>query len=787
MQVRTFWRIIAILFILMLSIYIVSSVDALFIAVDQTPWTNGQLIPVMEHWQYVYLNPLHALHSLIHPANNTERTVARNTLIAAPILTFLFFFITNFKTIFMRSSYKEAHEYGSHGTARWATVKEIFRNGEITGNPYNELDASGVVLGYLKASKKKAPYAAIPPDSEINQNVLVLGGSGIGKDYTYIKTQIFHTMVPFSPPDKRKQAANERNIPTEYSLVVIDPKGEAYRDTAGTLEMQGYEVYTFNLVNMSRSFRWNAIEYVTDDLEAEKLANMIINDNEHKGADPFWPQAERALLCAIILFVRFELPETQQHLPNVLYFGLTFNEEEQMDAIFNTLPYSHPALFKYKIFKQAKAETRAGILIGFGTQLSLFANSKIGELTSQSDFRLDEFGLRKTALFLIIPDGDDTFKRLTSLFFAQLFQQSWDVANKHGGTLPIGIRVLANEMRNIGKIPMLAERTSVMRSKGISIQIVLQSRPQLYTIYDKEADEIIGNCDTIVFLGTNDPKTAEQMEKDLGETTIEVQSRSQAQNGALFGGDKVNVSTQHQARKLRTANEIRKNSRRKNIIIQNGSNPFETYKTPFTHHPLAKGYKERLRDPNKVIPPKHRGMDFFTEEFMYEFFGLTTLEAPVSEPQNPKKEENTFPDHIFEPFETPTDSPTPSPTTKASSPLNLGEKESAAGEEATEKTLLDENQDYVSSDEAAHPSSPFDQENENIIYDEEGGLIVDKNTGEILEEIEVPEKVPTNYKELEEYDEENSLNQKDSHQEQSTEDEQAMLKYFTELFKNGNE
>lgn len=531
MNKYTKWAILTFI-ILLFHFYLATGFITLFQVVNDADWTSGELGAAVRQWKESYLNPIDVYSHLVRPENSYDEHLLVKTLLCLPI-TFLLFVILKFRSVWLRGTYKDASEYGSHGTARWATRREIFRKGEVTGNPYNELESAGVVLGYLKQSKNKAPYVTIPPDSELNQNVVVFGGSGIGKDYTYIKTQIFHTMVPFQPKGKRLALAEDRATPKEYSIVVTDPKGECYRDTAMTLEQQGYEVYAFNLVNMKHSHRWNALDYVDDELEAERLANLIVNSDDHKTGDPFWPRAEKALMCAIILFVKFELPEDQQHLANVVHIGMTYNEEERMNALFGALPYNHPAITKYNIFRAAPSETRAGILIGFGTQLSLFANRKIADLTSQSDFRLDNIGKKKTALFLIIPDGDTTFKDLTSLFFAQAFEQWWKVANEHGGTCPVGIRFLGNEFKNIGKIPMLAERTSVMRSKGISIQIVLQSRVQLNNLYDKEADEIFANCDTIVFLGTNDNKTALEMEKELGETTIEIQTKSQSETTTL--------------------------------------------------------------------------------------------------------------------------------------------------------------------------------------------------------------------------------------------------------------
>lgn len=605
---------------------------SVLMTVNQADWNNGELGPALAEWEKDYLNPMDVYTNVVFPVSDFQETVSVRTLYSLPVSAILFALIF-FGYMWKKKTYKVDDEYGSHGTARWATRKEIFRAGEVTGNPLNELNSAGVVLGYEeKRNGKSGHYITIPPDSELNQNLLVYGGSGIGKDFTYIKTQIFHSMVPYQPKNKRrKKLMKARKIPSEYSLLVIDPKGEAYEDTAPTLRKNGYETYAFNLNHMKNSHRWNAMDYVSNDIEADILANLIVS-NGFKGSstgDPFWPKAERALMAAVILFVRYETAPEQQNLSNVLHIGLTYNNEDELDILFESLPYNHPALMKYNIFKQAAEETRSGILVGFGTELMLFTNRDIALMTSQSDFKLNNMGLKKTALFLIIPDGDSTFAPITSLLMTQAFQQWWKVADAHRGTCPVGIRVLANEFANIGRIPMLGTRASVMRSKGVSIQIVLQGRTQLDELYEKEGKVIALNCDTTVYLGTNDEETAAQMEKDLGKMTIEVQSYSK-EEGSLLAA-KTNVSTQRQERALRTTDEIMRNSRKKNIIKQNASYPFETIKTPFIDHPLAKDYEKE--DPITVVPPKHKGFDYFSKDDYNRIIGAVLEPSSVIAPE----------------------------------------------------------------------------------------------------------------------------------------------------------
>lgn len=635
-------------------LYVTGSVMALWKIVDETAWKAEKLgdeAPVKirtKDWvEYWAKKPFSVIGFVAKPEDDFQIDVQKRTLWATPAV-YLIVFYMSFLKIWRKRKYDDASKYGSHGTARWAKVKEIFRLGEVTRMPVNERNGPGVILGYLTGTLRKI-YVTLPPDSEYNQNIIAFGGSGIGKSYTWVKTQILNTIQPFIPRDsllvkmklllmkmfgplgkyvfemldwqtqKRKDAAKSRNIPTEYSLVVVDPKGENYRDTSAILEKNGYKVWMINLIDLFLSAHWNPMDYVRDDLEAEDLSITIISNSSlgHRGGgDPFWERAENALLAALILFVKNELAEEQQNLTNVLQIILTIGEDEDMlNGLFDNLPFNHPAKMKFAIFRLAEDKTRTGILIGFSSHLQLWTNRHVQDLTVQSDFKLGDLGLEKTALFLVIPDAKKTFKSVTSLFFAQCFQEWWKVAKTYGDTLPIGIRLIMDEFANIGYIPDFPERMSVMRSKGVSAQIILQTRSQLDNLYKDTADIINAACDTTVFLGTKDDKTAEQMSKDLGDATIKVQSTSNDPNKISFR-DK-SISEQYQGRKLMDPAEIKRNSRKLNIIIQNGAFPFKTKKTPYTKHPLFKDYKSRPVEEYKA-PPTRPYMLFDFEEYLAE-------------------------------------------------------------------------------------------------------------------------------------------------------------------------
>lgn len=631
-------------------LYATGSIMALVKIVDETPFKSEQLggpSPVRErtiNWvTYWVKKPVEVMEVVISPRDDFQKDVQKRTLWATPIVYLIVFYMSLFK-MWKKRKFDDASKYGSHGTSRWARTREIFRLGELTKMPVNEKNAPGVILGSLMGTLRRI-YVTLPPDSEYNQNIILYGGSGIGKSYTWVKTQILHAIFPFAPIDAfvtkiklyavralgpfgrtvadwfnwpisaRAKEAKRRKIPKEYSLVVVDPKGENYADTAGILEKNGYMVWMINLIDLWLSAHWNPLDYVRDDLEAEKLAVTIISNSSlgHRGGgDPFWERAETALLAALILFVKYELPEDQQNVSNVLTIILTIGDDEDtLNGMFDNLSFNHPAKMKYKIFALSEDKTRTGILIGFSSHLQLWTNRYIQDLTVQSDFKLGDLGTKKMALFLVIPDADKTFKSVTSLFFAQCFQEWWKVARKHGDTLPVGVRLIMDEFANIGYIPDFAERMSVMRSKGVSAQIILQTRSQLDNLYKDTADIIAAACDTTVFLGTNDDKTAESMSKTLGDMTIKVQSTSSDPKKIFHA--KENLSEQYQERKLMKPEEIKRNSRKLNIIIQNGAFPYKTKKTPYTKHPMYKDYEERIVEEYKAPPTRSYSLfDFET-------------------------------------------------------------------------------------------------------------------------------------------------------------------------------
>ncbi|OBZ15891.1 hypothetical protein A8L34_27995 [Bacillus sp. FJAT-27264] len=638
MSKRLIVILLSMLLLLPIHFYVTGSAMALWKITDETSWKSpraGEPSPVRiraENWlTYWVKQPSNTLDKMLHPQNEFQKDTQKRMLWATPFIYLILYYNLIFRK-WRKRKFDNASKYGSHGSSRWAKKKEIFRLGEMSKRPVNERNGPGVIIGYLINESRRnfindfrRKYVTLPPDSEYNQNFIVYGGSGIGKSYTWVKTQILNTILKFVPKDSfkmlirlfivralgpigkiisnrlnwpavsRKKDSSRRKLPSEYSLVVVDPKGENYEDTAGILEKNGYEVVMVNLIDLWLSANWNALDYVRDPIEAEKLSATIISNSSlgHRGGgDPFWERAENALLASLILFVKFELPEEDQNLTNVLSLILTVgNDELLLNAMFDNLPFNHPSKMKFKIFAFAEEKTRTGILIGFSSHLQLWTNQSVQDLTSHSSFKLGDLGQRKMALFLVIPDADKTFKSVTSLLFAQIFQELWTVARKYGDTLPVGVRLIMDEFANIGYVPDFAERMSVMRSKGISAQIILQTRSQLDNLYKESADIIAAACDTTVFLGTNDDKTAESMSKTLGDMTIKVQSVSN-DPGKITLGDK-NISEQYQQRKLMDASEIKRSSRKINIIVQNGAYPFKTQKTPYTEHELYKDYEKR--------------------------------------------------------------------------------------------------------------------------------------------------------------------------------------------------
>ena len=461
-----------------------------------------------------------------------------------------------------KRNYRKGEE---HGSAKWGNASQL-SNKYADKNKYENIILTQNTRIGLDGRKHRR-----------NLNVLVCGGSGAGKTRFYAKPNIMQANTSF---------------------VVLDPKGEILRDTGFMLEKEGYEIRVLDLINTERSHGYNPFVYLRDDKDILKLVANLVRNTTPKGAqsnDPFWERAETALLEALILYLVNEAPPEEQNFPMVMEMisAAEVKEEDEgytsiLDELFNALELRNPdhlALKQYRIFKMAAGKTAKSILISCGARLAPFDIKELRELMETDEMELDTIGDRKTALFVIISDTDDTFNFVVSILYTQLFNLLCDKADdEYGGRLPVHVRCLLDEFANIGQIPKFEKLIATIRSREISASIILQSQSQLKAIYKDNADTIVGNCDTTLFLGGKEKTTLKEISEILGKETIDSFNTSETRGRELSHG----LNYQKLGKQLMTEDEIAVMDGGKCILQLRGVRPFFSDKFDITKHPKYK-------------------------------------------------------------------------------------------------------------------------------------------------------------------------------------------------------
>ncbi|MBG9503722.1 NADH dehydrogenase [Bacillus thuringiensis] len=395
---------------------------------------------------------------------------------------------------------EDASEYGGLGSASLSDEVAIFDEIDITDDRKEEGTVLAVYNDKLMIHKE---------DSFLNRHVCVIGGSGSGKTKCYILNNVVNT--------KNK------------SIVVSDPKGEIYELTSREKREQGYEVYLINFSNMALSDMYNSIDYVGLDQDAEKFATTLVLGGEEgqQSGDSFWQEQAVSLITAGILYVRENLPK-EQHSMEYVYNLLTEPSEKELKNLFANLEEESSARIAFGVVKNATDKTWGGIVSNAAKAMKLWKLKSVRTFSKYSSFKLADIGKRKIALYVVIPLADRTYRALINTFFAQLFQELCAYADTNHNTLDIPVRFLLDEFANIGKMPDFAERLSTVRSYGMEVSIIAQSIGQLMDRYgEKQTGEIMSNCDTTLFLGTNDLDTAKYFSERLGVTTKRLRNDSQ--------------------------------------------------------------------------------------------------------------------------------------------------------------------------------------------------------------------------------------------------------------------
>ena len=460
--------------------------------------------------------------------------------------------------------YRHGMEYGS---ARWGTPKDI----EPFIAPKFE---DNIIL--TKTERLMMSNRPPDPKNARNKNVLVVGGSGSGKTRFWLKPNL---------------------LQCHSSYVVTDPKGSIVVECGNALLKNGYKLKILNTINFKKSMHYNPFAYVHSEKDILKLVTTLMTNTkgEGSGGDPFWEKSERLLLTALIAYLHYEAPVEEQNFATLLEMLNTMqvledDEEYQnpVDLLFEELAKKKPNSFagrQYKLYKLAAGKTAKSILISCGARLAPFDIQELRDLTMYDELQLDTLGDKKTALFLIMSDTDSTFNFLISMVYTQLFNLLCDKADDvYGGKLPIHVRCLIDECANIGQIPNLEKLVATIRSREISTCLVLQARSQLKAIYKDNADTIVGNMDSQIFLGGSEPTTLKDLSEMLGKETIDAFNTSDTRGNSPSYG----TTFQKMGHELLSRDELAVLDGGKCILQLRGVRPFLSDKYDLTQHPNYK-------------------------------------------------------------------------------------------------------------------------------------------------------------------------------------------------------
>ena len=470
--------------------------------------------------------------------------------------------------VYLRGKNAKKYRHGmEYGSARWGTPKDI--------EPFMAPKfADNIIL--TKTERLMMSNRPPDPKNARNKNVLVVGGSGSGKTRFWLKPNL---------------------LQCHSSYVVTDPKGSIVVECGNALLKNGYKLKILNTINFKKSMHYNPFAYVHSEKDILKLVTTLMTNTkgEGSGGDPFWEKSERLLLTALIAYLHYEAPVEEQNFATLLEMLNTMqvledDEEYQnpVDLLFEELAKKKPNSFagrQYKLYKLAAGKTAKSILISCGARLAPFDIQELRDLTMYDELQLDTLGDRKTALFLIMSDTDSTFNFLISMVYTQLFNLLCDKADDvYGGKLPIHVRCLIDECANIGQIPNLEKLVATIRSREISACLVLQARSQLKAIYKDNADTIVGNMDSQIFLGGSEPTTLKDLSEMLGKETIDAFNTSDTRGNSPSYG----TTFQKMGHELLSRDELAVLDGGKCILQLRGVRPFLSDKYDLTQHPNYK-------------------------------------------------------------------------------------------------------------------------------------------------------------------------------------------------------
>ncbi len=510
-------------------------------------------------------------------AMNNPTHITLNEYSLKAVLIFLFLYAMSIGVYF--SSRENRRPGEEHGSARWGNVKSVVKRYMDKDSYKNIILSQNMRLG-LNAKKHRR-----------NLNVLVVGGSGAGKTRFYAKPNLMQCNTSF---------------------IVADPKGEMLRSIAPLLIENGYDIKVFNLIEPENSDGYNPFVYIRKDEDVIKLISNLIQNTTPKNAsqnDPFWEKSEIALDSALMLYLLHEAPPEEQTFEMLMFLienAATVEDEDEsgyqspVDILFQGLEDEKPehiAVRQYKIFKQASGKTAKSILISAAVRLAAFNLPEIAKMTSYDNLDIGTLGERKRAIFCVIPDNDNSFNYLVGMLYTQAFQALYfNADNNHGGELPIPVHIVMDEFANVALPDNFERILATMRSRRISVSIIIQNMAQLKALFKDSWENITGNCDTLLYLGGNEQSTHEYISKMLGKETIDTRTRgiTKGQHGSS------NTNYQNAGRELLTLDEVRLLDNSNALIFIRGERPLIDKKFDILSHPnIAKTAD------GKAVPYKH--------------------------------------------------------------------------------------------------------------------------------------------------------------------------------------
>ena len=475
--------------------------------------------------------------------------------------------------VYMKGKNAKKYRHGAeYGTARWGSSQDIA--------PYvaPKFEDNIILTQTERLTMNSRPK---DPKTARNKNVLVIGGSGSGKTRFFLKPNLMQ--------------CTSNSYPT--SFVVTDPKGDIVIDTGKLLQRNGYRIKILNTINFKKSMHYNPFAYLHSEKDILKLVTTLIANTkgEGKGGDDFWQKAETLLYTALIGYIYYEAPEEEQNFSTLIEFinAMEVREDDEefknpVDLMFDELAERDPnhfAVRQYAKYRLAAGKTAKSILVSCGARLAVFDIAELREVTAYDELELDTLGDRKTALFLIMSDTDDSFNFLISMVYTQLFNLLCEKADDvYGGRLPVHVRCLIDECANIGQIPKLEKLMATIRSREISACLILQAQSQLKAIYKDNADTIVGNCDCSIFLGGKEPTTLKELSAQLGKETIDTYNTGESRGRELSHS----LNYQKLGKALMDVDELAVMDGGKCILQLRGVRPFLSDKFDITQHPLYK-------------------------------------------------------------------------------------------------------------------------------------------------------------------------------------------------------